>query len=88
MSMIFRGLPVLLLPWALTGCGHTTMVCEPPTPVPEQLTRDLLPLVEAPSDDSLAILEAHLENMRRAGMCFASYEALVEAVEARDGRFE
>lgn len=58
------------------GCGQQL-------PIPQELTMTLDPLREAKDVDD--ILEAHLYNMERAGICYASYEALREAV---DGRFD
>lgn len=60
------------------------MECAQPSPVPEQLTEKLEPLREATSWED--ILKSHLENMERTGICYARYDALVEAVKARDAK--
>lgn len=59
------------------------MVCEQPTPIPSQLTEELTPLAEAQTTDALGVLEVHLSNMQQCGVCYARYQSLVEAINAR-----
>ena len=59
------------------------MACEQPTPIPEQLTKDLTPLRESESANALDVLEVHLSNMQQCGVCYARYQSLVEALDAR-----
>ena len=56
------------------GCGQQL-------PIPQELTNPLEPLREAEYVDD--IIETHLYNMEKAGICYASYEALREAVDGR-----
>lgn len=60
------------------------MECEQPTPIPKQLTEELIPLQESNASDVLVVLEAHLSNMQQCGVCYARYRSLVEAIEARE----
>lgn len=58
------------------------MECEQQAPIPSELTQPLEPPTLAA--DGSDFLEAHLYNMERLGICYAHYEALVEAVKSRE----
>jgi hypothetical protein len=58
------------------------MECEQQAQIPKELTEPLEPPRLAVSGNDF--LEAHLYNMERLGVCYANYEALVEAVKARE----
>jgi len=58
------------------------MECEQQAQIPRELTKPLEPPRLA--QDEADFLEAHLYNMERLGVCYANYEALVEAVKARE----
>jgi len=60
------------------------MECEQPTPIPSQLTEGLAPLQESHTSDVLEVLEVHLSNMQQCGVCYARYQSLVEAIDARE----
>ena len=67
---------------ALSACGHLTMECEQQAHIPKELTRALEPPRLAVNESDF--IEAHLYNMERLGVCYANYEALVEAVKTRE----
>jgi len=58
------------------------MECRQQASIPNELTQPLLPprLADGPND----FWATHLYNMERLGVCYASYEALVDAVQARE----
>lgn len=58
------------------------MECAQPAPVPDTLIEPLEPLQLAVSWQD--ILKTHMVNMERTGICYARYEALVDAVESRN----
>ena len=72
----------LVIAVLMTGCGHLTMECVPPTPIPTQLTEPLSPLKEA--ENSSEVIETHLHNMKQCGACYSRYRGLIEALEARN----
>jgi hypothetical protein len=58
------------------------MECEQQAHIPKELTKPLeRPRLATNESD---FIEAHLYNMERLGVCYANYEALVEAVKARE----
>jgi hypothetical protein len=59
------------------------MECEQPTPIPTQLIKELVPLQESNTSDVLGVLEVHLTNMQQCGVCYARYQSLLEAIDAR-----
>lgn len=58
------------------------MACEHQAPIPPELTQPLEPTRLAV--DGGDFLEAHLYNMERLGVCYANYEALIEALNSRE----
>lgn len=58
------------------------MECEHQAQIPKELTKPLEPPRLAVNESDF--IEAHLYNMERLGICYANYEALVEAVKARE----
>lgn len=58
------------------------MECEQQAPIPSELTQTLDRPTLAPTGSDF--IEAHLYNMQQLGICYANYEALVEAVNARE----
>lgn len=73
---------VLSASFLLSACEHLTMECEHQAQIPKELTEPLGPPRLAANQTDF--IEAHLYNMERLGVCYAKYEALVEAVNARE----
>lgn len=72
---------ILLVTLALTGCGHTEKPCARPI-VPEHKLQATPPLIEPEDDNDLAVLDADIENYRRAGLCYAAHAELIRTVKA------
>jgi len=50
--------------------------------VPEPLLEPTPPLIEPPTDNDLDVLDAMIENNRRAGICFTRNAELVRTIKA------